>query len=80
MQSLHYKKYFHGLVPDDPKHRYYYGMSNPSYYHHNQITTDLGDPNDGHILNGDFRVQADGRQNGYYYSQMRGNEYKKNLG
>jgi hypothetical protein len=61
VQSKHYNKYFHGLVPDDPKNKYYYGMSNPTYYQHNMTNVVSGDQNDGNIVNGDFNVQQDGR-------------------
>lgn len=55
-------------------------MSNPSYYSHNMVNVASGDINDGNMHNGNFLVQPEGRQNGYYYSQMRANEFKKNLG
>ncbi|CDW80428.1 UNKNOWN [Stylonychia lemnae] len=81
VQSLHYNKYFYGLAPDDPKNRFYYGMNNQGYYNHNNVYVPSGDINDGNLMaNGNFRLQAEGRQNGYYYSQMRANEFKKHLG
>lgn len=38
------------------------------------------DINDGNFHKGEFRPLMDGRQNNYYYGQMRANEYKKFLG
>lgn len=61
VQSMHYNKYFHGLVPDDPKNKFYYGMSNPSYYSHNMINVASGDQNDGAMVNGNFKTQQAGR-------------------
>lgn len=61
MRSIHYDKYFYGLVPDDQKNRFYYGMNNPNYYQHNMVNIASGDINDGNFIKGDFRPQVDGR-------------------
>jgi hypothetical protein len=63
VRSLHYNKYFYGMIPDDQKNRYYYGMSNPTYYAHNMVNVPSGDINDGNIKKGEFKMQAEGRQN-----------------
>ena len=55
VQSMHYNKYFYGMVPDDPRNRFYYGMKNQNYYSNNMIQVPLNDPNDGNIKNGEFR-------------------------
>ena len=81
VQSLNYNKYFYGLAPDDPKNRFYYGMNNNGYYGHNNVFVPSGDVNDGNLNSqGNFNLQPEGRQNGYYYSQMRANEFKRHLG
>lgn len=78
---MHYNKYFYGLVPDNPKNRFYYGMNNNTYYNHNNVFVPSGDINDGNLnANGLFTLQPEGRQNEYYYSQMRANEFKRHLG
>ena len=80
VQSLNYNKYFYGLAPDDARNRFYYGMNNNNYYSHQNVFVENGDVNDGNLMaNGNFRVQPEGRQNGYYYTQMRANEYKRSL-
>ena len=68
------------MIPEDPKNRYYYGMRNQNYYQNNMVAVPLNDPNDGNVKQGEFRQQLDGRQNQYYYSQMRNNEYKRFVG
>lgn len=64
----HYNKYFYGLVPDDEKNRFYYGMNNGNYYQHNMINVNVGDANDGVFKNGDFFAAQEHRQTQYYYS------------
>ena len=32
LATEHYSKYFYGMVPDDEKNRFYYGMNNGMYY------------------------------------------------
>jgi hypothetical protein len=44
------------------------------------INVARGDINDGNYIKGNFHLQGEGRQTGYYYNQMRGNEYKHFLG
>ena len=43
------------MVPEDPKNKYYYGMSNPNYYNHNMVNVPLNDMNDGNYKKGIFR-------------------------
>lgn len=64
---MHYHKYFLGLVPDDPKNKYYYGMNNHNYYQHNLVNVPHGDIHDGNFKQGNYEQQNEGRQNEYYY-------------
>ena len=61
LQSHHYNKYFYGLLPDDNRNKFYYGMSNPTYYGHNSCNVASGDINDGNYREGDFKLQIEGR-------------------
>ena len=58
---MHYNKYFYGLVPDDPRNKFYYGMNNNNYYSHNMVNVPSGDLNDGNFHKGEFRPEMNGR-------------------
>ena len=79
LASINYNKYFYGLVPNDPKNKYYYGMKTGSYYGHTK--PDIPDVNRGTIVEGNFfpttdAMEASNVEVGYYKRQMAANEFK----
>jgi len=79
LNSKYYNKWFYGLVPNDPKNKFYYGMKTDKYYGYSDPK--IPDNNKGTILDGNFYA-ADEKSisSGYYKKQMAANEYKDFIG
>lgn len=79
LAAINYNKYFYGLVPHDPKNKFYYGMKTGSYYGHTKpIVPEI---NRGVTIEGNFypmndQEEAAGVEQGYYKRQMAANEFK----
>jgi len=79
LAAVNYNKCYYGLVPNDPKNRYYYGMKTDKYYGYAQPK--VPENNKGSILNGEFYKADDNvADNGYYKRQMAANEFKDYIG
>ncbi|CAI2364818.1 unnamed protein product [Moneuplotes crassus] len=73
LKNIH--KPFYGLVPNDPKKKFYYGVKNEKYYGYAQPK--IPENNRGEVIDGIFYPLDEGSlSNGYYQRQMAGNEGK----
>jgi len=82
LATINYNKYFYGLVPHDPKNRFYYGMKSNSYYGHTK--PEVPEINKGVVIDGNFYPNTDpaeaSGQDTYYKRQMLNNEFKNFAG
>lgn len=79
LSSINYNKCFYGLVPTDPKNKFYYGMKTDKYYGY--ARPNIPDSNKGSVINGVFFPEENKQvDNAYYKRQMAANEFKDYAG